>query len=266
MSTPSLVTEVHGAVKVLRLQRVDKRNAIDRELAEAIEAALDHLEDDPALRVGIITGSASVFSAGTDLAAAADLRMPRGGEYGIIRRIRDKPLVAAVEGLALGGGMEIVLACDLVVASYTASFGLPESRRGLVATCGGLFRTLRTLPPNIARELLLTGRRLDAERAHQFGLVNELVPAGEALRGALDLAADLCLSAPDATRATLRAVRETAAEEENRGWLATERALAHVLSGADAAEGIAAFLERRDPAWTVGRASSVQGRNDGPIL
>lgn len=252
MSTPSLVTEIHGPIKVIRLQRVAKRNAIDREMAEAIEAALNHLEDDPALRVGIVTGSAAVFSAGTDLASAADLLMPRGGEYGVIRRIRDKPLVAAVEGLALGGGMEIVLACDLVVASSTASFGLPESRRGLVATCGGLFRTLRALPPNVARELLLAGRYLDAERAHQFGLVNELVPPGEALSRALNLAADVCLSAPDATRATLHAMREVVAVEEAQGWLATERALAQVLDGTDAAEGITAFLERRAPAWVVG--------------
>jgi enoyl-CoA hydratase/carnithine racemase len=256
--TATLVTEVDGPVLVLRLQREEKRNAIDRALAEAIEAGLDRLEDDPQQRVGLIKRTTIVVSAGTHLAAHDDLRMPRGGEYGVIRRERNKPLIAAVEGLALGGGMEIVLACDLVVASSTASFGLPESLRGLVATCGGLFRTLRTLPPNVAHELLLTGRRLDAERAHRFGLVNEIAPAGEALTRARALAVELCRSAPDSARATLGALREVRAQEESAGWAATERALATVLAGPDSAEGIAAFLERRPPAWTLDRPADPE--------
>lgn len=251
MSPGILGTEVVGSVLLVRLQREAKRNAIDLELAQGIEAALDRLEDDPALRVGVITGTSSVFSAGTDLSAAADLRMPRGGEYGVVRRRRDKPLVAAVEGPALGGGMEIVLVCDLVVASNTATFGLPEAQRGLVPTCGALFRTMETLPRSIAHELLLTGRRLNAARALHYGLVNEVTEPGMALDRALALARDICTCAPGSIAASMTALRELRADQESHGWAATEAALAAVLAGPDAAEGIAAFLERRPPAWTL---------------
>ncbi len=179
-------TETHDRVLVVTIRREEKRNAIDDELAEGISAALDRLDDDPELWVGMLTGTPTVFSAGSDLArtsGGSSAATARGGEYGVIRRDRVKPLIAAVEGPALGGGFEIVLACDLVVASRTASFGLPEVKRGLVPTCGGLFRSSRALPLNVAREMLLTGDRLDPERAYALGLVNVLAEPGRGRRG-----------------------------------------------------------------------------------
>src|SRR5438067_498750 len=151
-------TEARARVLVVSIRREHKRNAIDQEIADGIGAALDRLEDDPELWVGVLTGTPAVFSAGSDLAASKSrsTATDRGGEYGVIRRDRVKPLIAAVEGPALGGGFEIVLACDLVVAARDASFGLPEVKRGLVPTCGGLFRAPRALPLNVAKEMLLT--------------------------------------------------------------------------------------------------------------
>lgn len=151
-----------GPILVISLQREEKRNAIDEEMALGIDGALNDLEDDDELWVGIITGTSTVFSAGTDLRVGSGPGTERGGPYGIIRRRRSKPLIAAVEGAALGGGMEIVLACDLVVASTTATFGLPEVRRGLLALYGGVFRSARSLPLNVAREIVLTGDPIDA--------------------------------------------------------------------------------------------------------
>src|ERR1700679_2627629 len=160
--------------------REAKRNAVNRQLADELDAAFNLLEDDDGLWAGVLTGTGSVFCAGSDLTAGGDYVTERGGEYGLIRRRRDKPLIAAVEGPALGGGLELVLACDLVVAATTATFGLPEVRRGVVPTSAGLFRAPSTLPLNLASELILIGDSIDAERAHGAGLVNRLVEPGEA--------------------------------------------------------------------------------------
>jgi enoyl-CoA hydratase/carnithine racemase len=193
-----------------------------------------------------------VFSAGSDLASSRDgsARTERGGEYGVIRRDREKPLIAAVEGPALGGGFEIVLSCDLVVASSTASFGLPEVKRGLVPTCGGLFRTPRVLPLNVAKEMLLTGDRLSPERAYALGLVNEVTEPGEAVARALALAARICAVGPVGARASLRALERTVAERDELGWGATSTATDAVRASDDIREGLAAFFEKREPRWT----------------
>lgn len=204
MSTVS--TERHDRVLIVRIEREERRNAINRETAEGIEAALNLLDDDPDLWVGIITGTSNIFCAGTDIRERADLRMPRGGEYGVIRRRRNKPLIAAVEGYALGGGFEIALACDLIVASATAQFGLPETKRGLVATSGALFRAPRALPINVARELLITGRTLDPERAKDLGVVNAVTAPGKALDEALVMAAEICESSPTSVSLSLKAI------------------------------------------------------------
>ncbi|MFX1787210.1 enoyl-CoA hydratase-related protein [Prescottella equi] len=245
----TVVEERHGRVLVIRLDREAKRNAIDRATAEGIDAALNRLDDDKDLWVGVITGTERIFCAGTDLSAQVDLKTERGGEYGIIRRVRETPLIAAVEGPALGGGLEIALACDMVVASSTARFGLPEARRGLVATSGALFRAARALPPNVARELLVAGRTLDADRAHQLGLVNELAEAGRALERALVLAEDVCLSSPMSARETLRALRTLTDAEDALGWTATDTAIEAFLASEDMKEGISAFFEKRAPQW-----------------
>ncbi|WP_158726867.1 enoyl-CoA hydratase-related protein [Tomitella fengzijianii] len=245
-----VTTERHGRILVVRLDRPDKRNAIDHAMAEGVDAALNLLEDDTELRCGVLTGNGDVFSAGTDLAAGVDLKTERGGEYGVIRRERDTPLIAAVEGPALGGGFEIALACDAIVASSTARFGLPEARRGLVATSGALFRAARALPPNIARELLLSGRTLDADRGYLLGLVNEVTAAGCALDGALRLAHDICRSSPMSVRETLRVLRALTASDDAAGWRETERAIGTIVASEDMREGIAAFLGRREPEWS----------------
>jgi enoyl-CoA hydratase/carnithine racemase len=245
-------TEVRERVLVVTIRREEKRNAIDQEIADGISAALDRLDDDPELWVGVLTGTATVFSAGSDLATSRDgsAATDRGGEYGVIRRHRTKPLIAAVEGPALGGGFEIVLACDLVVAARDASFGLPEVKRGLVPTCAGLFRSPRALPLNVARELLLTGDRLDPERAYALGFVNVLAEPGRTVDAALALADRICAAGPVAVRASLRALEATVAERDELGWWATTTATDAIKQSDDMREGVRAFFEKREPRWT----------------
>jgi enoyl-CoA hydratase/carnithine racemase len=239
-----------GRVLVISMQREAKRNAINRQLAEQLDHALNMLEDEADLWVGVLTGTASVFSAGSDVAAQDQLSTARGGDYGIIRRDHRKPLIAAVEGIAFGGGMEIVLACDLVVAARTAKFGLPEVRLGLVPTCAGLFRAPRALPVNLARELILTGQAIDAERAFGAGLVNILSEPGGALKAALVLAERICENAPLAVQACLHAVNTVIGSNDPEGWGATSDAIASMAGSQDAQEGVRAFLEKRRPVWT----------------
>jgi len=239
-----------GHVLVIALQRTEKRNAINREMADGLDAALNELDDDHDLWAGVLTGSADVFSAGSDLTAGGDYDTQRGGEYGIIRRRRRKPLIAAVEGPALGGGLEIVLACDLVVAARTARFGLPEVSIGVVPTCAGLFRAPRALPLNVARQLILTGRPIDAPRAYDVGFVNVLTSPGEALPEALALAHQICANAPLSVQSCLTAVNDIIAADDQLGWQETDQALRTAAGSADAREGVAAFLEKRPAVWT----------------
>jgi enoyl-CoA hydratase/carnithine racemase len=239
-----------GRVLVISMHREEKRNAVDRALADALDAAFNELEDDPELWVGVLTGGTTVFSAGSDLTSLGDYDTERGGSYGIIRRARRKPLIAAVEGPAFGGGMEIVLACDLVVASSTARFGLPEVRRGLVPTCAALFRGPQALPLNLARELILTGEPIGPERAFQVGFVNVVTEPGQALAGAVGLAQRISASAPVAVQACLAAVNGLARSSDDAGWGATQDATKAIVDSADLAEGMAAFFERRSPVWT----------------
>ena len=193
-------------------------------------------------------GTSTVFSAGTDLRVGSGPGTERGGPYGIIRRRRSKPLIAAVEGAALGGGMEIVLACDLVVASTTATFGLPEVRRGLLALYGGVFRSARSLPLNVAKEIVLTGDPIDAARAERHGLVNAVTEPGGALDGALALAERICANAPVAVRQSLQLIDACAASDDT-AWPLSDQAMAAVMASEDAREGRTAFLERRPPEW-----------------
>jgi enoyl-CoA hydratase len=237
-------------VLVVSMQRESKRNAVNRELADAIDEALNLLDDDPDLWVGVLTGTSTVFSAGSDLAAGGDYHTERGGEYGIVRRRRRKPLIAAVEGPALGGGLEIVLACDLVVASTSAVFGLPEVGIGVIPTCAALFRAPQAFPLNLARELILTGSPIDAARAHGAGFVNVLSSPGKAVEAALGLAVRICANAPISVQASLAAVNDMIALHEDRGWELTQRAVASLAGTSDTEEGIRAFFEKRPPVWT----------------
>ena len=215
-----------------------------------IDEALNLLEDDDELWAGVITGTTSVFSAGTDLRDGAGGPTERGGEYGLIRRRRNKPLIAAVEGPAFGGGFEIALACDLVVASRTARFALPESRRGVIASSGALFRAMRALPLNVAKELLITGAVLDAERGHQLGFVNRVTDPGGALAAALELAEDICASSPSRLPpAWPRSTRSTTPATRPAGSSPRE-AVERVTASDDIGEGVTAFFEKRQPRWS----------------
>ena len=239
-----------GRLLVVRMCREAKRNAVNRQLADELDAAFNLLEDDDGLWAGVLTGAGSVFCAGSDLTAGGDYLTERGGEYGLIRRQRRKPLIAAVEGPALGGGLELVLACDLVVASRTARFGLPEVSRGVVASCGALFRAPHALPANLARELLLTGEPIDADRAREAGLVNVVTEPGAAVPAAVALGERICANAPVAVQASLVAVNRWLAAAEEFGWQVTADAVAAIGASEDYREGIAAFLEKRPPRWT----------------
>lgn len=244
---------------MVRMDRASKHNAVDAAMTDQLDAALNQLEDDADVWAAVLTGTATVFSAGTDLVAGPGRPTARGGEYGQARRHRTKPLIAAVEGAALGGGLEMVLACDLVVASRLAQLGLPEVGLGLVANCGGLFRGPRALPLNVARELLLTGESLDAERAWSLGLVNVLTEPGAALDEAVALAGRICRRSPTAVRATLRALDDLLAPDDEQGWSATEVAWSSSSASPDSAEGVKAFLERREPAWADPDEDSRRG-------
>ena len=243
-------TERTGRLLVVRMCREAKRNAVNRQLADELDAAFNLLEDDDGLWAGVLTGTGSVFCAGSDLTAGGDYLTERGGEYGLIRRRRRKPLIAAVEGPALGGGLELVLACDLVVASRTARFGLPEVSRGVVASSGALFMAPRALPANLARELLLTGEPIDADRAREAGLVNVVTEPGGAVPAAVALGMRICANAPVAVQASLVAVNQWLAAAEECGWQVTADAVAAIGASEDHREGIAAFLEKRPPRWT----------------
>jgi enoyl-CoA hydratase len=246
-------TENHRAV--ITINRPEARNAVNGEVARGMEDAIDRLEADDALWVGIVTGVPPVFSAGADLkeinaGRAGDLNTKRGGFAGITRRERSKPLIAAVDGPALAGGTEIALACDLIVASTTARFGIPEVKRSLVAAAGGLFRLPRKLPFNLAMELALTGDPIDAARAHHFGLVNVLCEPGEALDRARELAARIEANAPVAVRASRQVILTAMTEDEATGWRLSSEAMAQAMGSEDLKEGLVAFIEKRPPAWT----------------
>jgi enoyl-CoA hydratase len=247
--------EKRGPFAVIKINRPEARNAVNGAVAQGIERAIDQLESDESVWVGIITGEPPVFCAGADLKEinsgnAGSLTTERGGFAGIVQRERAKPLIAAVDGPALAGGTEIVLSCDLVVASFTATFGIPEVKRSLVAAAGGLFRLGRKIPLNIAMELALTGDPIDAARAHHFGLVNRLVEPGQALDAAVALAEQVCANAPLAVRASRKVVLEATNAPDDVGWRMSLEGMGDAMGSADFAEGLTAFIEKRPPVWT----------------
>ena len=245
--------DTRGRVAILTLNRPEARNAVDRPLAEAIAAALDELDGDPALAVGVLAGAGKGFCAGMDLKAfAATGDRPWVGDRGfagIVRRPPEKPLVAAVEGFAVGGGFEIVLACDLVVAERGAKLGIPEVRRGLVAAGGALRRLPRRLPEPLALELALTGELITAERAHALGAVNRLAEPGEALAGALDLAEQIAANGPLALRAAKAVLQRQWSWSDDEFFDRQAAIVDPVQQSEDAREGARAFTEKRPPVW-----------------
>lgn len=240
-------------ILIMQLNRPKARNAINLELAQALAAAIDQLDSDPDLRLGILTGAGGNFCSGMDLKAfAATGERPYVGNRGfagLCEQPPKKPLIAAVEGYALAGGCELVLACDLVVASKEAKFGVPEVKRGLVPGSGGMIRLPSRIPYHVAMEAVLTGDMLSAERLYQFGLVNRLTDAGEALAVAIEMANTIAANGPLAVQTAKSIINESRNwRPENRFDLQRPR-IAHIFTSADAKEGATAFAEKRDPVW-----------------
>lgn len=252
------VERLPGHVALVTIDRPEARNAVNGDVATGLEAAVDATEADDDIRAVVLTGAGrEAFCAGADLkevsaGRGSALRTERGGFAGFVYRERSKPWIAAVNGKALAGGTELVLACDLVVAVRQAAFGLPEVLRGLIAAAGGLYRLPRAIPPNIALELILTAGQLDAERAHGFGLVNRLVPDVEGLReAALSLAAEIARNGPVAVRQSLRVAREANSGLDEAALRALTRdAFERVAASEDFKEGPRAFIEKRAPRWS----------------
>jgi len=255
-SEPPLVRERHGRVELLRLNRERARNAIDGPTSIALGAALDDVAADDTVWAVVLTGTGDkAFSAGMDLKAfvsgqAGDIMSAEHGFANIARRRFAKPLIAAVNGVALAGGCEIVLSCDLVVAAEHAAFGIPEVKRGLVAAGGGLLRLHQRIPYAIALELALTGDTISAQRAAELGLVNKVVPTGEVVPAAMALAERICENAPLSVRASKEIMRRSVGLSEQAAWEMNAELIAPIFSGRDAIEGATAFAEKRAPVWT----------------
>lgn len=250
----TVMLEQRGNVLVIRLNRPEARNAVNGAVAAGIEAGIDRLESDASLWVGVLTGGREFFCAGADLklisaGRGAEMSTERGSFAGIVARERVKPLIAAVEGPALAGGLEITLACDLVVASRQSRFGIPEVKRSLVAGAGGVFRLGQVLPRNVAFEMGLTGDPIGAHRAHDLGLVNVLTEHGEALEGALELAGRICANAPLAVQSTRKLMVELRNADDREGIRQSGIAILGLASTEDFSEGLNAFIEKRPPQW-----------------
>ncbi|CAN5854293.1 crotonase/enoyl-CoA hydratase family protein [soil metagenome] len=250
--------ELQGHVALLTINRPEARNAVNGAVANGMEEAIDRLEADDDAWVGILTGAPSerghIFCAGADLKAinsgeGASLATERGGFAGIVQRERTKPIIAAVDGPALAGGTEIVLACDLVVAAQSATFGVPEVKRALIAGAGALFRMPRKLPRNVAMEMILTGDPISAERAHHHGMVNELCADGEAKERARALAERIAANAPLAVRESRFVMLAATDAEDEVGWRLSLEGMGKMMQTEDLGEGLTAFIEKRPPAW-----------------
>ena len=246
------MTERRERILVITINRPEQRNAINAAVASGIAGALDELDDDPSLSLGVLAGAGKGFSAGMDLKAFAAGEVPHAGDRGfagITQRSSHKPLIAAIEGFAVAGGLEVALACDLIVAARGARLGIPEVKRSLVAAGGALLHLPRMLPRNVAVELALTGEPIDAERAHQLGLVNRLAEPGRALATALELADVIATNGPLALQATKRILVESADWPQSEFFARQGEISGPVFASEDAREGARAFAEKRQPVW-----------------
>lgn len=249
---PEVLVEADAGILTITINRPEQRNAMCLSAATAIADALTLLDDDPGLSVAILTGNGGTFCAGMDLKRfrLGERPIVRGrGFGGLVEAPPAKPLIAAVEGWALGGGFEMVLACDLVVAGAGARFGLPEVKRGLAARAGGIFRAPRVLPRAVALEMLLTGEPISARDAHAHGLINRVVDDGNAIAVARTLAAAISSNAPLAVRASKALALAARTWTDDESFERQSTYTDPVFASADAAEGAAAFAERRAPRW-----------------
>lgn len=254
MSDDAVLFESADHVGVITLNRPEARNAVNGDVASGVEAAIDQIESDDDIWIAIITGNGPSFCAGADLKAvssgnAGGLSTARGGFAGLVKRERTKPLIAACDGPALAGGTEIVLSCDMVVASSAARFGVPEVKRSLAAAAGGLFRLEKVLPRNVAIEAVLTGDPISAEDAARYGMVNVLCEPGQALQAAHDLAGRITVNAPLAVRESLSVMNAARGSDDATGFDLSNAAMGRLVKTEDFAEGPLAFIEKRAPNW-----------------
>jgi enoyl-CoA hydratase len=248
--TDAVLTEARDGALLITLNRPQARNAVNLALAEGLAAALDTLDADDSLTVGVITGAGNGFCAGMDLKAFVQGERPYVGDRGfagITQRAAQKPLIAAIEGFAVAGGLEIALSCDLIVATRGAKLGVPEVKRSLVAAAGALLRLPQRLPYGVAMEMVLTGDPITAERGAELGLVNRLAEPGEAVATALELASQVTPNGPLALRASKQILQ--ANWHESEFWERQAEIAAPVMSSQDAREGATAFAEKRPPVW-----------------
>jgi enoyl-CoA hydratase len=248
----AVLTERRERVLLVTINRPDQRNAVNAAVAAGIATALDELDGDPELSLGVLTGAGKGFCAGMDLKAFVAGESPHAGDRGfagITRRASVKPLIAAIEGFAVAGGLEVALSCDLIVAARGARLGIPEVKRSLVAAGGGLLRLPRALPRNVAMELALTGDPIDAERGYELGLVNRLAEPGQALEAALELAGAIVGNGPLALAATKRILVESVDWPDSEFFARQAEIAGPVAASEDAREGSVAFAEKRAPVW-----------------
>ncbi|PTL58759.1 crotonase/enoyl-CoA hydratase family protein [Paraconexibacter algicola] len=249
---PAVLTERRGSVLLITINRPEVRNAVNGQVAEGMAIALDELDADAELTVGIVTGAGGFFCAGMDLGAFAKGERPwfaDRGFAGITQRAAKKPLIAAIEGFAVAGGLEIALSCDMIVAATGAKMGIPESKRSLIAAGGALLRMPRRMPYHVVMELALTGDPLPAERFHEFGIVNRIAEKGQAVDVALELAAAIAKNGPLSLIVSKQIVQEQQDWTLENMWEKQGELAGPVMMSQDAKEGAIAFKEKRDPVW-----------------
>lgn len=251
--TELVKVEIQDQVLIITLNRPEARNAINYDAAVQLAAALDELDNNPDVVVGVLTGANNTFCSGMDLKAfAKDGQRPYVGDRGfagICERPPRKPLIAAIEGYALAGGLEIAMSCDMMIAAETAKFGVPETKRGIVPGSGGLLRLPDRVPYVVAMELALTGDMFSAEQAANWGLINRVVPEGQALQGALELATRIKENGPLAVQTAKQVIAESRDWPQQHMFDLQRPRIAHVFVSADAKEGATAFAEKRKPVW-----------------
>jgi len=252
MSEAAVLTEVADGVMTITINRPKAKNAVNKDVAEGIAAALDALDADDNTHVVILTGAGGTFCSGMDLKAFVTGETPYvegRGFAGMVQRSTDKPLIAAVEGYALAGGCELAITCDLIIAADNSKFGIPEVKRGLAAAAGGLVRLPRQIPSRVAMEMALTGDFMDADRALSIGLINQIAPAGEALAQAKLLAAKIAENGPLAVKRSKQVIKESIDWSQEEMFDKQQAITSAVFSSEDAIEGATAFAEKRKPEW-----------------
>lgn len=250
--TEEVLVDVNDGIMTVTLNRPKARNAANKALAEGVAAAMDRLDSDDSIRVAILTGAGGTFCSGMDLKAFVSGETPNiegRGFAGLTEATPRKPLIAAVEGYALAGGLELAISCDLIVSADDAKFGIPEVKRGLAAAAGGLIKLPRQIPKRLAMELALTGDFIGAQRAYDIGLINQVVPAGTALEAARALAARIVANGPLAVAISKQVVLQSEDWSGDDMWQKQQELTMPVFTSEDAIEGSVAFAEKRAPNW-----------------